>query len=125
MEANLGRLEELSNAAKTVNIQIKSEILKLQGLKTASGTIAAAAAVSSPEYEAAKNVAEAAASKHGKDSKEAAVAWEAVFEIVSSRGSDKVNMGSLEDECLTSSSEKCMQYNAAMAELQKAISAQN
>ena len=89
-----------------MNLQIKSEILKLQGLKVGSGTVAAAATVASAEYAAAKASAEAATLKHGKDSKEAVVAWEAVFEIVSAADDDKMSMGSLEDECLLNSSSK-------------------
>jgi hypothetical protein len=116
-EKNLASLEQLTNAAKVVNLQIKSEILKLQSLKMGSSTMAAAAAVSSAAYKTAKAAAEACTPK----SPEAAVAWEAVFEIVSAADDDKVSMASLEDECLVSSSEKCVEYNAAMEELRKAI----
>lgn len=119
-ESKMAKLEELTNAAKSVNIQIKSEILKIQGLKMGN-TMAAAAAVSTDAYKAAKAEAEAAATKHGEDSAEAKVAWEAVFEIVSAADDDKVNMGSLEDECLVSSSSKCVEYQLAMDELRAAI----
>jgi len=119
-EAKMAKLEELTSAAKTVNIQIKSEILKIQGLKMGD-TVAAAAAVSSEAYQSAKAEAEAAAEKHGADSAEAKVAWEAVFEIVSAADDDKVNMNSLEDECLISSSAKCVDYQLAMDELRAAI----
>ena len=95
-EMKMGKLEELANSAKTINYQIKYEILKLQGFPVAS-TMASAAAVSSSNYQEAKAAAEAAAKTHGANSKEAAVAWEAVFEIVSAADDDKVPMGSLED----------------------------
>ena len=89
-ESKMQKLEELTSAAKVVNLQIKSEILKLQNLKMGTSTVAAAAAVSSSAYQEAKAEAEAAVAKHGKDSKEAAVAWESVFEIVSVADDDKV-----------------------------------
>ena len=116
-EKNMASLEQLTSAAKAVNTQIKSEIRKLQSLKMGGGTLAAAAAVSTDAYKNAK----AAAEKCTPGSPEAAVAWEAVFEIVSAADDDKVSMGSLADECLVESSEKCEQYNAAMEELQKSI----
>ena len=73
----------------------------------------------------------------------AAVAWEAVFEVglflvlrfsflfsllvdplqvVSAADDDNMRMASLEDECLTSSSDKCVEYIANMRELSSAIS---
>mmetsp|Transcript_80297 Transcript_80297/g.160266 ORF Transcript_80297/g.160266 Transcript_80297/m.160266 type:complete len:222 (+) Transcript_80297:34-699(+) len=121
IEGTMATLEELTNAAKTVNTQMKYEILKLQNLKLGSGVQAAAGALSSPAYKAAKSEAEAAASKFGADSSEAKVAWAAVYEIVSA-SDDKTDMGSLEDECLLNSSSKCVEYQAAMDELNAAIS---
>eukprot|EP00614_Pseudopedinella_elastica_P015525 CAMPEP_0172582068 /NCGR_PEP_ID=MMETSP1068-20121228/1483_1 /TAXON_ID=35684 /ORGANISM="Pseudopedinella elastica, Strain CCMP716" /LENGTH=230 /DNA_ID=CAMNT_0013375279 /DNA_START=59 /DNA_END=751 /DNA_ORIENTATION=+ len=120
-EENMRSLDDLSNAAKTINMQIKSEILKLQSLKLGTDTLSAAAAVSSEAYQTAKAEAEAATAKHGADSSESKVAWEAVFEIVSAADDDNVKMSSLEDECLTSSSAKCLEYNMAMDQLRSAI----
>jgi hypothetical protein len=119
-EAKMARLAELTNAAKVVNLQLKRELIAVQSLKMGD-TAAAARAISGGPYKAAKAAAEAASAKFGKDSREAKVAWEAVFEIVSSADDDKVSMGSLEDECLVSSSSKCVEYNLAMDALQSAI----
>jgi len=120
-EAKMNRLEELAASAKAVNYQIKYEILKLQQWKAVTGAPSPAAAVRSDAYGVAKAAAEAAGAQHGAKSKEAAVAWEAVFEVVAAADDDTVSMASLEDECLVSSSEKCKEYNSAMANLNKAI----
>mmetsp|Transcript_7771 Transcript_7771/g.17734 ORF Transcript_7771/g.17734 Transcript_7771/m.17734 type:complete len:230 (-) Transcript_7771:305-994(-) len=120
-EEKLTRLNELAEAAKTINYALKYEVLKLENLKASTG-VASPATVNSDAYKAAKSEAEAAAEKFGADSKEAKVAWETVFEIVSAADDDKVSMASLEDECLTSTSEKCKEYNAAMDQLKSVIS---
>jgi len=120
-EEKVNKLDQLTNAAKTVNMQIKSEILQLQGLKLGPDIVASAKAVSSEAYQTAKAEAEAASLKFGKDSKEAKIGWETVFEIVSAADDDGTSMASLEDECLTSSSTKCLEYNLAMDELRSAI----
>ena len=86
---------------QVVNSQIKNELLKLQAFKLDSLT-AAASAVNSEAYFAAKAAAEACT----PGSKEAAVAWEAVYDIVESADDKEVNMGSLEEECFLNSSEK-------------------
>lgn len=99
-----------------VNSQIKSELLKLQAFKLGS-VASAASAVNSADYQAAKASAEACA----KGSPDAAVAWEAVFDIVESADGKAANMGSLEDECILNSSDKCVEFNLAMDELQSAI----
>jgi len=122
-EQKMDRLNELANAAKSINYQIKYEVLQLQGLKLGSGTQAAVSNLNSAAYKEAKAAAEAAVVKHGADSAEAKVAWDTVFEIVSSADDDAVSMASLEDECLVSTSDKCIAYNKAMSELQAIISA--
>ena len=103
--------------------QIEHEVHKLQSIKLGQSTVAAAAAISSEQYRKAKAEAEAAVAAHGKDSKEAAVAWETVFELVSTADeSGHTPMGSLDDECaLDVTSAKCVDYHLAMDELQKAI----
>lgn len=69
LEQNMAKLEELSNAAKSVNIQIQSEVLKLQSIKLGGGVKKAATAVTSPAYKSAKAEAEAASAKYGKESR--------------------------------------------------------
>jgi hypothetical protein len=120
LEDSLAQLADLTSVAKSVNTQIKSEILKLDGLKIDSMQ-AAANSVNSPAYLAAKAEAEAATNEFGANSEEAKVAWEAVFEVVSAADDAPVNMGSLEDECLVSTSAKCADYHNAMDELRNAI----
>mmetsp|Transcript_725 Transcript_725/g.1552 ORF Transcript_725/g.1552 Transcript_725/m.1552 type:complete len:190 (-) Transcript_725:256-825(-) len=121
-EMKMSRLQEIAATAQSINYQIKFQVEKLQNLKV-ERSVPAARAVNSAAFKAAKDEAEAAAAKSGKDSTEAKVAWEAVFEIVSSADDDKVSMGSLEDECLLSTSSKCDEYNGAMKKLQATIDA--
>lgn len=121
-EEKMQRLNELANSAKAINYQIKYEVLKLQGLKLGAGTKSAVSNLNSAVYKEAKATAEAAVADHGPDSTEAKVAWDTVFEIVSSADDDSVSMASLEDECLLSTSDKCIAYNKAMSELQEIIS---
>eukprot|EP00536_Pseudo-nitzschia_multiseries_P001068 jgi/Psemu1/282771/fgenesh1_pg.13_\ len=61
--------------------------------------------------------------KHGPTSKEARLAWEAVEEINASDNS-VASMGSLTDECeVEVVSQECLEYNAALEELQELIQA--
>ena len=109
LEASMQQLKDLTSVAKSVNTQIKSEILKLENLKLGDNNLqTTTAALNSDVYAKAKAEAEAASEKFGPQSSEAKVAWEAVFEVVSASDDAPVNMGSLEDECLLDgSSAKC------------------
>lgn len=142
-EFKMQKLEALASSAKAINYQMKFEVLKLQNLKASSPSGVKVSAVNSVAYKKAKAEAEEVSAKLGTKSKEAAVAWEAVFEVglflvlrfsflfsllvdplqvVSAADDDNMRMASLEDECLTSSSDKCVEYIANMRELSSAIS---
>ena len=121
LEKSMEHLADLTSVAKSINTQIKSEILKLESLKLGTSVQQASRSLNTEAYAEAKAAAEAATLEYGAQSKEARVAWEAVFEVVSASDDAAVNMGSLEDECLVSSSAKCADYHMAMDELRNAI----
>mmetsp|Transcript_14205 Transcript_14205/g.20948 ORF Transcript_14205/g.20948 Transcript_14205/m.20948 type:complete len:221 (+) Transcript_14205:135-797(+) len=94
--------------------RVKSLAQEIQAVKISKPSSSPSA--DSPALREALAAAKSASEEHGSDSKEAALAWEAVEEIASSDSSEAMK-GTLDDECLVETIDAC----EALAELERAI----
>jgi len=120
MKLKLDELRILTEKAKEINQQINMNIEDLKQTVSLNSNSVAAGAIDETAYGAAKAEAEAATAEFGADSAESRTAWDTVNEIESA-DDEKITMGGLDEECLVSNMEKCMEYNKAMEELQAVI----
>lgn len=121
-EAVAAKLAELSSLMTTSKPQveaIKVELGKIAGAKLFD----ASASVADSSADVARLTAEAekATADFGAESPEAKAAWEAVEDMNDSTNTKVASIPGLDEACLTETIEKCLEFEEAMASLEKSI----
>lgn len=120
VKLKMEELRILTAKAQEITTQIEQNIVNLKETVSLNKESVSVGQINEGAYAIAKAEAEAATAKFGKDSPEARSAWDTVNEIESA-DDEKIFTGGLDEECLVSSMEKCVEYNKAMEELQAII----
>jgi len=118
-DKQMSLLRELQSKAQSIETDIEIQIENLYRLKLDSPVVDTGK-INESEYNAAKAEAEAAVRNFGTDSAEARAAWDIVNEIEAA-DDEQIKTTSLDDECLISTSQKCIEYKMALDQLQQAI----
>jgi len=118
-EKQMALLKNLQKNARALDSSIQSTIEDLKQVQLSTPSVSVGK-IDESAYQAAKKDAEDAAANFGEDSPEARAAWDVVYEIEAA-DDEKIKTTSLEEECLVSTSAKCVEYKMALDSLQNVI----
>ena len=117
----MAELEAILASSKAKSDSIKVPVSKFAQTPLPSSSSASPA--ETPGAAAAVAAAEKASSEFGPTSSEAKAAWAVVEEINDSLDAPAAALPGLDQDCVVAALEKCREFDAAMASLEKSLAA--
>ena len=118
---SMAELEAILASSKAKSDSIKVQVSKFAQTPLPSSSSASPA--ETPGAAAAVAAAEKASSEFGPTSSEAKAAWAVVEEINDSLDAPAAALPGLDQDCVVAALEKCREFDAAMASLEKSLAA--